>query len=312
MEKNVFDFHVQEIACGWCRVSMLINDKQIHCFASYTGDNPLASFINACAEFTLDGNDYYTVWNDEPGKMSIEMNLDESKLLHFNITQLEDETEKDSICGEWHESIPFDVFLSKTISEGFRVLNAFGLIGYLRSWQREDFPLALLLRLTGDCKILREDDSCCTDISEEIEVLQKRISKLAITEETELVKCAIYYESWQIQCCGDPFSVGDKVDWTCIMPSGYKNAHGIITDFEENHHGFATHSISGTVTKIIAERSEFPKGKREVWYDKACVIHEEIQHADGWESEYKDDDTTERTFWGYIIMLKDVTVKPLK
>ena len=28
----------------------------------------------------------------------------------------------------------------------------------------------------------------------------------------------------------------------------------------------------GTVSKIIAERSEFPKGKREVWYNKASIF----------------------------------------
>ena len=41
------------------------------------------------------------------------------------------------------------------------------------------------------------------------------------------------------------------------------------------------------------------------------VIHEQIQHADGWESQMKDGDSTERTFWGYIVELHDVTVKPL-
>ena len=124
--------------------------------------------------------------------------------------------------------------------------------------------------------------------------------------------CTLYYESWQIQCCGDPFAVGDKVEWECISPSAYKNAHGTIIDFDEDHHGFATHAIEGVITKIIAERSEFPKGKREVRYDKAETIKEELQHADGWESDKRDDETTERTFWGYIVELKDVTVRPLK
>lgn len=131
------------------------------------------------------------------------------------------------------------------------------------------------------------------------------------TEETRMDACTIYYESWQLQCCGDPFSVGDKVEWTSMMPDNYKNAHGIIIDFEEDHHGFASHTISGTVTRIIAERSEFPKGKKEVWYHKARTIQEEITRADGWERELNDDDTTERTFWGYIVELKDVIVKPI-
>jgi hypothetical protein len=124
-------------------------------------------------------------------------------------------------------------------------------------------------------------------------------------------ECIIYYESWQIQCCGKPFSVGEKVEWTCTFPYDNQNAHGIIIDFTEEHHGFPTHSITGTVTKILAERSEFPKGEKEVWYERAQTIQEELQHADGKESVKEDDDSTERTFWGYIVELHDVTVKPL-
>lgn len=61
----------------------------------------------------------------------------------------------------------------------------------------------------------------------------------------------------------------------------------------------------------MAERSEFPKGKRVVRYEAAQIIKEEISKANGWESEIKDDETTERTFWGYIVTLKDAVVKPL-
>ena len=42
----------------------------------------------------------------------------------------------------------------------------------------------------------------------------------------------------------------------------------------------------------------------------AQTIHEEIQYADGWETNKKDNETTEYTLWGYIVELKDVTVKP--
>lgn len=95
------------------------------------------------------------------------------------------------------------------------------------------------------------------------------------------------------------------------MPYEFKNAHGIPLDFEEDHHDSATHTIIGTVSKIIAERSEFPKGKREVWYNKALTIQEEILKADGWEKNYQGDVQTDRAFWGYIVTLKDAIVKPI-
>lgn len=45
------------------------------------------------------------------------------------------------------------------------------------------------------------------------------------------------------------------------MPTDIKNAHGIVLDLQEEHHGFATHSICGTVDKIVVERTKFLWGK---------------------------------------------------
>lgn len=95
------------------------------------------------------------------------------------------------------------------------------------------------------------------------------------------------------------------------MSAEYKNAHGIIIDFEEEDHGFAKYSISGTVSQIIAESSEFPKGKRVVSYSQTNTIQEKIFRADGYEKDFSSDEETDRTFWGYIVTLKDAVVKPL-
>ena len=310
MEKEVFKFTVKNLYFGWCRVVMLINDKRIEYDAEYLGPNPLASFIEACAELMECSGDYYIKWCHHDMELEIDMELDENSMLHLDI--VDQDEGRNTIYEEWHETIPFEDFVTAIISEGFRVLNAFGLYGYQHSWlNHEDFPLTNLLRITGKCKEIWKGDSCCTDISQEIECLQLFLDKARTIEEKSMNECMVYYESWQIQCCGKPFSVGEKVEWTCKFPSDYKNAHGIIINFDEDHHGFPTHSITGTVTRILAERSEFPKGEKEVWYERAKTIQEELQHADGRESVIKDDETTENTFWGYIVELHDVTVKPL-
>lgn len=302
-----FKFHVRNLAFGWCRVVMNINDKMIEYNASYLGPNPLATLIDACVDLMVDDGNYYITWQQEPGNLQIDLTLVE-KILYFDIIN-HNGTDNEP---EWHEKVPFEEFASAIQAEGFRILNAFGLYGYQRSWQdNTDFPLTNLLHLTGKCKEIWKGDSCTTSLKEEIDCLSSYIIKLDITEEKHFDECTLFYESWQLQCCGDPFAVGDKVEWTCHMPSRYKNAHGIPIDFDEDHHASASHSIVGTVSKIIAERSEFPKGKREVWYNRAMTIKEEIQKADGWESNYHDDEQTERTFWGYIVTLKDVTVKPI-
>ena len=311
MTENVFKFHVQNLAYGWCRVVMYINDKEIHYNASYLGTNPIASLIEACLDLFIEKGKYYITWQAEPGILDITLDLKENNQLIIDIIDKDDDG--NTFSREWHEIIPFETFVSAIVSEGFRVLNAFGLYGYRCSWSDStDFPLTALLRITNGVKCVLHGDSYNSDLSTEIKCLQEHIAKQNITEERELDWCTIYYESWQIQCCGEPFSVGEKIEWTCCMPQDTKNAHGIIIDFEEEHHGFPTHTITGTVTKIIAERSEFPKGLREVWYEKADIIREELQNADGWESQLSNDDTTDRTFWGYIVELRDIIVKPIE
>ena len=126
-------------------------------------------------------------------------------------------------------------------------------------------------------------------------------------EKIEMESCNIYYDSWQMLCCGEPFSVGDKIKWTCKLPNK-KDCHGVVIDFWQDNHGEETHTIEGVVTKIIAERSESPKGEDTIIYDEVDIICDELQHAEGWESALDDDDTTRRCFWGYIIELKDVCV----
>ena len=130
-------------------------------------------------------------------------------------------------------------------------------------------------------------------------------------KERQLKECTLYYESWQLQCCGEVFAVGDTVNWTCYIPDTPKDAHGISIDFEENHHDMSTHSISGTITKIIAERSELPPSNDTIYYEKVTTIHEEMLQVEGWEKEYSSDDNTRRTLWGYILTLKNVVVKPI-
>lgn len=317
MQKEVFKIRVQEIAYGWSTIFMLINDKKVCFTAGYMTPEPLASLVEACWEIVIDAeNNYYDTHyikcHLEPGYVVIELQLDENNVLHLNIKETDDD-ERKIVTRECHETIPFNDFVTAVISESFRVLNAFGLYGYRCSWSdRTDFPLSVLLRIAGKIKAKENGESNITDISKELNFLQEYINDLAITEEKRMDECTIYYESWQLQCCGKAFAVGDCIEWTCIMPEDFKNAHGIIIDLEEEHHGFATHSVTGKVVKIIAEQSEFPKGTREVWYHRAQVIQTEIQKADGWESNLKDDETTDRTFWGYIVELTDVIIKPLK
>ena len=303
-----FQFYVQSISYGWCDVEMQINDKQIFYSASYIGHNPLITLIEVCLEFKKEKERCFIEWQDEPGILQIELSIYVNKQLRFDIYNKEGL----EVIDEWHEVIPLDVFLDSVISEGFRVLNSLGIRGFRTAWQNdEEFPLGALLEISGRADNKYYLDACCSNLLDEVECLTNYMKTVKPQEERHYNKCAVYYESWQIQCCGEPFAVGDHVNWTGFVASETKYAHGFIIDFEENHHGPSSHAIAGTICKILAERSECPKGEREIYYHRASVIHSNILRADGYESEYKSDESTDRTFFGYIVILKDVVVKPL-
>lgn len=299
-----FQFHVQSISCGWCDVEMQINDKQL----SYIGSNPLSTFIEACLCFKNERDKSCIQWQDEPGILQIDLSLQDKDQLRLDICEKDEE----AICQEWHEVVPYADFLDSVIAEGFRVLKSLGIRGFRTSWQNdEEFPLGALLEISGKADDEYYVGACCSNLPKEIGCMTDYVELLESEEEKRYRQCTVYYESWQIQCCGEPFAVGDQVIWTCSVSSEIKNAHGFIIDFEEDHHGLSTHTISGTIRKIIAEYSEFPKGERVVYYHKASVIQRAIQKADGYEDGCKSDEFSDRTFWGYIVTLEDVVVKPL-
>lgn len=313
---EVLKFRIKEIAYGWCRVQMLINDKEIEFDASCLGPNPLDTFIKACLKFLiaiendevgLDGK-YNISWLTEPGELKIDLNLDNVHLLHLDILEVEEET----TYNEWHEIIPYQDFVSEVIREGYRVINTLGLYGYQCSWSDNlEFPLSSLLRISTTIKPqqLGDCESYITDVFREIECISQHLSNKGIIHEKRFDYSKIYIEGWQIVDDNASFSIGQEIDWTCKLPEYYKYAHGIIMDFEADSHGFATHSIKGSISKIMEEWSELLQGKGEVWYHKAYTHKEERLSVKG--KDIRNDRDVTRKLWGYIVELKNVIVKPL-
>lgn len=178
MNNNEFQFRVQDLSYGWCRVRMLINNKEVNFNASYLGPNPLASLIEICEDFLVSQNEdtCYTTWLAEPGQLEIKLRLDQQNLLHLDLAEKIDDGE--NIYQKWHEAVHFNAFVSSIVSEAFRVLNAFGLYGYYSSWSDHiDFPLACLLRITDIIKANKRDysDSCFTDLSKELDCISETL-----------------------------------------------------------------------------------------------------------------------------------------
>ena len=105
---------------------------------------------------------------------------------------------------------------------------------------------------------------------------------------TRMAQCTILYETWQMQCCGDPIQVGQVVSLPCIKKGPDTCACGINIDFDEEHHNEdANCLIRGKVTEI---RSVFvdsyanEKGDTRFIDDPNntfAVI--EVEYIDGWE-----------------------------
>ena len=183
-----FKVHVQHITYGWCGIEISINGKRIICEAGYLGSNPIASLISACLELSVteievgENEEYISksriVWEEEPGTMSLDLKLSRSNQVSIDIQERDDD---ENILEEWHEGVPFDDFKQAIVSEGFRVLNTFGLYGYYVAWlDRQEFPLSQLLRLTDKLKLTWNGDNCSTDLAKEMECLSAFAEQLEI------------------------------------------------------------------------------------------------------------------------------------
>lgn len=65
-------------------------------------------------------------------------------------------------------------------------------------------------------------------------------------------KVNVLYDSWQMQCCGDPVEVGRATTLTIDTEAEITDLAGFHVDFYEEHHGDANAKIRGLVVGIKA------------------------------------------------------------
>ena len=115
----------------------------------------------------------------------------------------------------------------------------------------------------------------------------------------------VWVEDWQMQCCGEPFSVGDVVHWTAAASVGVEELEPILgkavaasIGWVEDHHDLAvTEAVTGTVRSVravfyrarVVDRVVLPVAGSGVLVPKS--------HVSGWE---ENDDLR---FLGYIVTL---------
>ncbi|MFJ9832246.1 DUF6578 domain-containing protein [Streptomyces sp. NPDC101169] len=69
----------------------------------------------------------------------------------------------------------------------------------------------------------------------------------------------VFYEEWQLGCCGEPFSVGDEIDWPLVALDEERlragDCHGAEAWVE--NHGDIAHPTVGRVRAIDLVHQEF-------------------------------------------------------
>lgn len=70
----------------------------------------------------------------------------------------------------------------------------------------------------------------------------------------------VFYDDWQMQCCGDPFTIGDRVEWLVCLPTGLKTSVDVgRIDYCYEAHGSETtmFRLNGYVVKITGLYEKF-------------------------------------------------------
>ena len=119
----------------------------------------------------------------------------------------------------------------------------------------------------------------------------------------------VWMSDWQIQCCGDEFSIGSRVSWNLVEPHlewlttvlGPKEA-ATVTYAEEHHGG---EGIEGTgwveaIREVHYQVTARPDGRpRTVYPVEGSGRFRSVRSADGWPEEIEG-----FRFGGYLVNLR--------
>ena len=128
-------------------------------------------------------------------------------------------------------------------------------------------------------------------------------------------KCMVLVESWQMQCCGDPFNLRDTVDWLVKKWDSswaFNITLGMIDSIYEYHSSEwqKLFKITGKVTQITALYCSFipdPDDPKEIKQIRKYGEKYPVINANGWEK-----NIGTQKFTDYIVWLENVIVAPAK
>lgn len=120
--------------------------------------------------------------------------------------------------------------------------------------------------------------------------------------------CTVLYEGWQMECCGQPFSIGDVVKWDVFafnktLTDVTQTIEYIYDAHYETSDGLLT--LQGTVYQINAIYTKYKSSTDNPQFlIPVSSLLKSIVKADGDEEEMNG-----MTFNSYIVVLRDVSIK---
>src|SRR5579864_3974777 len=121
----------------------------------------------------------------------------------------------------------------------------------------------------------------------------------------------VWVDSWQMQCCGEPFRVGQQVSWALgdvdtdwLIAMLGADAQVSVNAAEEHHGGLPdeTPSTTGTVSRIAAVHCRYtpaPGQDSQTLYPvPGSGVQSHVESADGWTPDHGD-----LRFVGYLVEL---------
>lgn len=125
------------------------------------------------------------------------------------------------------------------------------------------------------------------------------------------MNCKVYYELWQMQCCGVPFKIGDTVDWKIIKEPQFSFDFGLLDDvdyaYEAHDHTAKLYNFTGVVTRIygLYERYELSKDNPKF----LSPVYGELIETD--HADRKDKAIGDLELGGYVIELENCSLSEL-
>lgn len=169
---------VLDLEVGWETIRMTFDDRVIEYCASYVGEEPISTLVDAADE--LDGcyNGYreekcFVQWQKEPGFIEITFYRKEDR----DYIEMSIESDDPEIDG-YSAYFDYSVFKDAVIKASLTVLKKYGIVGYSLGWNKSyhTFPVHQLLALLGiKSSISTESDERYSSVFEELEILKNTL-----------------------------------------------------------------------------------------------------------------------------------------